>query len=85
MEIRVLGGFAVAIDGVDIPPEGWPSLRAAHHARQALRFQDAVVLQGGQVALCPSRNVALDAARGFREAGQPLDAARCEHFASGAA
>ena len=125
VEIRVLGGFAVAIDGVDIPPEGWPSLRAAHlvqmlsladghrllrdqvidalwprlepeagsanlrkaahHARQALRFRDAVVLKGGQVVLCPSRTVAVDAARFEKLADDALarrDAAACAAAAS---
>jgi DNA-binding SARP family transcriptional activator/thymidylate kinase len=103
VEIRALGGFAAAVDGVGIPPERWPSLRAthlvqmlsladghrlmreqvidalwpqldpeagaanlrkaAHHARKALGFRDAVLLRGGQVVLCPSAAVELDAAR----------------------
>ncbi len=102
-EIRLLGAFAVAIDGVELRPDDWPSLRAAqlvqllsladghgllrdqvidalwpqlapeagsanlrkaaHHARQALGHRDGVVLQGGKVVLCPSRTVAVDAAR----------------------
>ncbi|MCM5571593.1 AAA family ATPase [Burkholderiaceae bacterium FT117] len=51
----------------------WPQLdaeagganlrKAAHHARQAIGRADAVVLQGGQVSLCPSSSVEVDAAR----------------------
>ncbi|MEO6030944.1 MAG: AAA family ATPase [Burkholderiaceae bacterium] len=29
LELRLLGGFSVSIDGAEIPPERWPSLRAA--------------------------------------------------------
>jgi DNA-binding SARP family transcriptional activator/tetratricopeptide (TPR) repeat protein len=29
VEIRLLGGFAVAIDGVEVAPDDWPSLRSA--------------------------------------------------------
>jgi len=102
VDIRMLGRFSVAIDGADVPPDRWPSLRsahlvqllsladgqrllreqvidalwpqldpeagaanlrkAAHHARQALRHQDAVVLRGGQVLLCPAKaRVVVDA------------------------
>lgn len=30
VDIRVLGRFSVAVDGVDVPAERWPSLRSAH-------------------------------------------------------
>lgn len=112
VEIRLLGTFAAAIDGAEVPAQQWPSLRAAqlvqllsladghrlpreqvidtlwpqldpeagganlrkaaHHARQALGSQDAVQLQGGQVALCPSKTLLVDAARFGRNASQPL-------------
>jgi DNA-binding SARP family transcriptional activator/tetratricopeptide (TPR) repeat protein len=29
LRLRLLGGFAVSIDGAELPPERWPSLRAA--------------------------------------------------------
>jgi DNA-binding SARP family transcriptional activator/tetratricopeptide (TPR) repeat protein len=98
--IRLLGTFSVVVDGIELAPQGWPSLRsaqlvqllalaeghrlpreqvidalwpqleaqagaanlrkAAHHARQALGLQDAVQLQGGQVALCPSYELRVD-------------------------
>jgi DNA-binding SARP family transcriptional activator/tetratricopeptide (TPR) repeat protein len=46
------------------PEAGRANLRkAAHHARQALGLADAVVLQGGEVALCPSRRITVDAQR----------------------
>ena len=101
--IRLLGDFRVAIDGGEILPDDWPSLRAAqlvqllglapgcrlpreqvidalwpqldpeagganlrkaaHHARQAVGRPDAVLLQGGQVSLCPSMPIDVDAAR----------------------
>ena len=51
----------------------WPQLglvagganlrKAAHHAREALGLREAVVLQGGQVLLCPSMKIEVDAAR----------------------
>jgi DNA-binding SARP family transcriptional activator/tetratricopeptide (TPR) repeat protein len=103
LDIRLLGGFAVSVDGTEVPPEDWPSLRAAqlvqllsladghrlfrdqvidtlwpqldpeagaanlrkaaHHARQALRAPDAVVLKGGEVMLAPSATVVIDAER----------------------
>ncbi len=125
VEIRLLGAFAVRIDGVDIAAGDWPSLRAAqlvqllcladgqrlpreqvidtlwpqldpdagganlrkaaHHARQALRSHDALVLQGGQVLLCPSKSVLIDAARFERLADAALarrDPAACAEAAS---
>ena len=43
------------------PEAGAANLRkAAHHARQALREPDAVVLRGGQVSLFPSHRVTTD-------------------------
>jgi len=30
VEIRLLGGFSATVDGVPIPPEGWPTQRATH-------------------------------------------------------
>ena len=124
VDVRVLGGFAVALDGVELAPEGWPGLRAAHlvqllsladghrllreqvidalwpqldpeagaanlrkaahHARRALGFRDAVRLQGGQVALCPSSTVAVDAVRFEQLADHALarrDAAACAEAA----
>jgi DNA-binding SARP family transcriptional activator/tetratricopeptide (TPR) repeat protein len=123
-EIRLLGAFAVSVDGVEVPPEAWPSLRAsqlvqllsladgrrllrdqvidilwpqlepeagaanlrkaAHHARQALRAQDAVVLKAGEVMLCPSGSVAVDAERFERLAESALarrDPAACAEAA----
>jgi DNA-binding SARP family transcriptional activator/tetratricopeptide (TPR) repeat protein len=113
--IRVLGGFAAAVDGVEVPADDWPSLRAvqlvqllcladghrllreqvidtlwpqldseagganlrkaAHHARQALRSQDAVVLRGGQVMLFPSASLVVDAVR-FERLAQAAMASR---------
>src|SRR6185436_14523182 len=101
VEIRLLGGFSVAVEGVELPAERWPSLRAAqlvqllglqgeqrllrdqvidalwpqldpdagganlrkaaHHARHALGWPDAIVLRGGQVLLCPGTTLAVDA------------------------
>ena len=112
LEIRLLGGFAVAIDGVAVPPGAWPGQRsaqlvqllaladghrlpreqvidalwprlepeagganlrkAAHHARQALGVADAVVLQGGQVLLRPSKPVRVDAREFERLADEAL-------------
>jgi DNA-binding SARP family transcriptional activator/tetratricopeptide (TPR) repeat protein len=125
VEIRVLGDFTVSVCGVEVPPERWPSLRAAqlvqllslaeghrllreqvidalwpqldpeagaanlrkaaHHARQALSSRDAVVLQGGQVVLCPSKTVAIDATRFERLADAALarrDPTACAEAAS---
>jgi DNA-binding SARP family transcriptional activator/tetratricopeptide (TPR) repeat protein len=125
VEIRVLGAFAVSVDGVALPADEWPSLRsaqlvqmlsladghrlpreqvidtlwpqlgpeagganlrkAAHHARQALRIEDGVVLQGGQVALCPSHKRVVDAARFEALADAALarrDPAACAEAAS---
>ncbi len=125
LEIGLLGGFKVAVDGADAPPDAWPSLRsaqlvqllsladghclardqvvdalwpqldpeagranlrkAAHHARQALRLRDAVLLQGGRVALCPSKAVEVDAARFERLADAALadgDPAACAEAAA---
>jgi DNA-binding SARP family transcriptional activator len=43
------------------PEAGAANLRkAAHHARQALRTAEAVVLQQGQVSLCPSLPLSVD-------------------------
>ena len=45
------------------PEAGGANLRkAAHHARQALGLQDAVVLHGGHVTLGPSKSIHVDAA-----------------------
>lgn len=125
VEIRLLGTFGAAVDGVEVPADGWPSLRAAqlvqllsladgrrmprdqvidalwpqldadagganlrkaaHHARQALRSQDAVLLQGGQVALLPTKSVQVDAARFEQLADAALarrDPAACAEAAS---
>lgn len=124
VEIRMLGGFAAAIDGVPVASGEWPSLRsaqlvqllaladghrlareqvidtlwpqlepdagaanlrkAAHHARQALRSPEAVVLQGGQVALFPGKSLLVDAARFEELASAALarrDAAACAEAA----
>jgi DNA-binding SARP family transcriptional activator/tetratricopeptide (TPR) repeat protein len=124
IRIRLLGAFAVAADGAEVPPEGWPSLRAAQlvqllslaeghrlprervidtlwpqlepeagganlrkaafHARQALRSQEAILLQGGQVALCPSGSLEVDAADFERRAAAALarrDPAACAEAA----
>lgn len=112
VEVRLLGGFAVAIDGVELPAAAWPGLRAAqlvqllsladghrlpreqvidslwpqldpdagaanlrkaaHHARQALAHVDGIVLQGGQVVLCRSMALEVDAARFERLANAAL-------------
>jgi DNA-binding SARP family transcriptional activator len=68
------------------PDAGGANLRkAAHHARQALRSQDALVLQGGQVLLCPSKSLLIDAARFERLAGAALarrDPAACAEAVS---
>jgi DNA-binding SARP family transcriptional activator len=125
VEIRLLGRFSVALGGVEISPDSWPSLRAAHlvqllsladphqllreqvidalwpqldpeagaanlrkaahHARQAMRHKDAVLLRGGQVVLCPGRTVTVDAARFERAADAALarrDPAACAQAAS---
>ena len=37
LEVRLLGGFAAAIDAVDVAAERWPSLRATHLIGQPLR------------------------------------------------
>ena len=53
------------------PGAGGANLRkAAHHARQALGIQDAVVLQGGQVILRPSQPIRVDA-REFERLADP--------------
>lgn len=63
------------------PEAGRANLRkAAHHARRGLRLPDAVVLQGGHVALCPGRTVTVDAKRFER----PADAALARGDASAA-
>lgn len=55
------------------PEAGGANLRkAAHHAREALGLRDAVVLQGGQVILCPSMAMEVDAARFERLADEAL-------------
>ncbi|MCZ7565656.1 MAG: AAA family ATPase [Burkholderiales bacterium] len=69
------------------PEAGGANLRkAAHYARQALRSPDAVVLRGGQVILCPSAALDVDALRFEREAGAALasgDPAACAAAAEG--
>lgn len=125
VDIRMLGRFSVALGGVEIPPDSWPSLRAAHlvqllslaephqllreqvidalwpqldpeagaanlrkaahHARQAMRHKDAVLLRGGQVILCPGRTVVVDAAVFERRANAALagrEPAACAEAAS---
>jgi len=112
IEVDLLGGFRVRVDGVGVEDGDWPSLRAAqlvqllsladgqrlprdlvvealwpqlppqagranlrkaaHHARQALHLADAVVLQGGQVALCATHAVTVDAQRFERQAQEAL-------------
>jgi DNA-binding SARP family transcriptional activator len=114
LSIDVLGGFRVRVDGREVGPDDWPSLRAAqlvqllslaeghrlvrdqvvdtlwpqldpeagranlrkaaHHARQAMGLPDAIALQGGQVVLCPSKAVSVDAARFERLAAAALAA-----------
>lgn len=55
------------------PEAGGANLRkAAHHAREALGLRDAVVLRGGQVILCPSMVMEVDAARFERLADEAL-------------
>jgi DNA-binding SARP family transcriptional activator/tetratricopeptide (TPR) repeat protein len=55
------------------PEAGGANLRkAAHHAREALGLRDAVVLQGGQVILCPSMAMEVDADRFERLADEAL-------------
>lgn len=125
VQIRLLGTFAVSVDGRYVAQEQWPSLRsaqlvqllglaqghrlareqvidalwpqltpeagsanlrkAAHHAREALGLRDAVVLQGGQVGLCPSVAMEVDAARFERLADEALprrDPQACAEAAS---
>lgn len=120
VEIRVLGGFGVAVDGVELAPHEWPSLRsahlvqllsladghalareqviealwphlepaagganlrkAAHHARQALRTPEAVVLHAGQVRLGAGAATVVDALHFERLAQEALarkDAQAC--------
>jgi DNA-binding SARP family transcriptional activator len=64
------------------PDAGAANLRkAAHHARQALGRQDAIVLQGGEVAFFPAHQVNVDAvdyerrARAALAAGDPAGCA----------
>jgi DNA-binding SARP family transcriptional activator/tetratricopeptide (TPR) repeat protein len=68
------------------PEAGVANLRkAAHHARQALGHEDAVVLSGGRVALFPTWQVDTDVACFEREAGAALrsrDGAACAVAAS---
>jgi DNA-binding SARP family transcriptional activator/tetratricopeptide (TPR) repeat protein len=68
------------------PEAGGANLRkAAHHAREALGLRDAVVLQGGQVVLCPSMAMEVDAARFERLADEALprrDPQACAEAAS---
>ena len=68
------------------PEAGGANLRkAAHHARQALGHEDAVVLSGGMVALFPQWLVETDVARFERKAGAALrsrDGAACAVTAS---
>jgi len=55
------------------PDAGAANLRkAAHHARQALRSRDAVLLRGGQVLLCPAQTLVVDASRFERLAAAAL-------------
>ena len=67
------------------PDAGAANLRkAAHHARQALGDQDAVVLRGGQVMLWPGKMRVVDAAEFERLADAALaqrDAAVCAQAA----
>ncbi|MDP3082391.1 MAG: BTAD domain-containing putative transcriptional regulator, partial [Rubrivivax sp.] len=68
------------------PDAGAANLRkAAHHARQALGRQDAIVLQAGEVLLWPGRPIAVDAQR-FEQAAdaalQTRDPAACAEAAS---
>ena len=69
------------------PEAGAANLRkAAHHARQALRRRDAVVLSGGRVMLFPSCQVETDVECFERQAGLALrsrDRAACAEAASG--
>jgi DNA-binding SARP family transcriptional activator len=54
VEIRLLGGFAVLVDGREVAAEGWRRRHAAaHFARQTLGVPDAVVLRNDAVALFP--------------------------------
>jgi DNA-binding SARP family transcriptional activator len=60
--------------------------KAAHHARRALRRQDAVVLSGGRVMLFPSYQLETDVECFERKAGPALrsrDRAACAEAASG--
>ncbi|MFZ5541007.1 MAG: AfsR/SARP family transcriptional regulator, partial [Pseudomonadota bacterium] len=125
VEIRVLGGFGVTVDGSEVPARAWPSARAAqlvqllsladgrrllrdqvldalwpqlsppagaanlrkaaHHARRALRSDEAIVLRGGQVLLWPSASLTVDAERFERVAETALaggDPAECANAAS---
>lgn len=125
VEIRVLGGFGVTVDGSEVPARAWPSARAAqlvqllsladgrrllrdqvldalwpqlsppagaanlrkaaHHARRALRSDEAIVLRGGQVLLWPSASLTVDAERFERVAETALaggDPAQCANAAS---
>jgi DNA-binding SARP family transcriptional activator/tetratricopeptide (TPR) repeat protein len=55
------------------PQAGAANLRkAAHHARRALRDPDAIVLQGGHVALFPTHSVSTDIARFEQLAAEAL-------------
>jgi len=71
----------------DLDPEaGAANLRkAAHYARRVLRHDDAIVLQGGQVALFPARPIATDVARFEQLAAEARargDAGACAQAAS---
>lgn len=125
LDAFLLGRFAVAIDGIELAGDRWPSLRsaqlvqllclqprqrltrdevidalwpqldpeagaanlrkAAHHARQALGFHNAIVLQAGEVLLWPERLVMVDALRFEQRADAALtqcDPADCADAAA---
>ena len=69
------------------PEAGRANLRkAAHHARQALGFPEAISLHGGQVILCATKTVEVDAVRFERLAEAALasgDPTACAQAADG--
>jgi len=71
---RVTRDEAVEALWPQLDPDAGPAnlRKAAHHARLALGFADAVVLKAGQVILCPSAKVAVDAVRFEQLAGSAL-------------
>jgi DNA-binding SARP family transcriptional activator len=112
VNVQVLGGFEVRVDGQPVPPDRWtrrhtaalvkllalrptanlhreqvidalwPDLsvaeaaprlhKAAHYARKALGFRDALVLAGDSVHLCPVGEVRVDALDFQRLAGRAI-------------